>query len=230
LPFKGEGMIQVHYLNNSRAHRVLWLLEELGVLYEIVRYQRNPKTLQAPPELRRIHPLGKSPVITDHGQVFAESGAILDYLVTTYGQGRLAPPPGSPDHWRYVYWLHYAEGSAMPPLLLKLVFARLPAAAPGLLRPLVAAVSRRAQAGFVDPQLALHMSFWEAELAQHPWFAGDDFTAADIQMSYPVAAAAMRGGLDQRRSNAMDWLGRIRARPAFQRAEAAGGPAVLAAS
>jgi glutathione S-transferase len=220
-------MIQVHHLNNSRSHRILWLLEELGLPYEIVRYQRDPKTMQAPPELRKIHPLGKSPVITDQGNVLAESAAIIEYLVETYGAGRFAPPPGTPEHRRYIYWLHYAEGSAMPPLLLKLVFARLPTAAPGLLRPVVSMVSGRAQSSFIDPQLALHMGYWESELGKDAWFAGSDFSAADIQMSYPVEVATSRGGLDARYPRTTAWLARIRERSAYQRAEAAGGPATL---
>jgi glutathione S-transferase len=218
-------MIQVHHLNNSRSHRILWLLEELGLPYEIVHYTRDPKTMLAPPELRKIHPLGKSPVVTDNGEVFAESGAITAYLVVAYGEGRLVPPPGTHAHHAYTYWMHYAEGSAMPPLLLKLVFARLPTAAPGLLRPLVRMISQRAQSSFIDPQLKLHTDFWESELAKTGWFADADFTAADIQMSYPVEAAAARGRLDARYPHVTDWLARIRERPAYQRAVAAGGPA-----
>ncbi|MGH8266161.1 MAG: glutathione S-transferase, partial [Steroidobacteraceae bacterium] len=132
-------MITVHHLNNSRSQRVLWLLEELGCGYRVEKYQRDPHTLLAPPELRRVHPLGKSPVITDGAHTLAESGAIIEYLIDRHGNGRLRPAPGTPQHLRYTYWLQYAEGSAMPPLLLQLVFRRLPAAAPALIRPLLRA-------------------------------------------------------------------------------------------
>jgi len=169
-------MLSVHHLNNSRSQRVLWLLEELGVPYEIVRYQRQPD-MRAPAELRAIHPLGKSPVITDNGKTIAESGAIAEYLVETYGNGRLIPPPTTPERLRYTYWLHYAEGSAMPPLLLKLLFTLMPKRAPALLRPLVRKVSNQAMTAFVNPQLKLHMAFWESELSKTEWFAGDAFTA-----------------------------------------------------
>ncbi len=219
-------MITVHHLNLSRSQRVLWMLEELGVAYEVRRYQRDPKTMLAPPELRAVHPLGKSPVITDGEQTIAESGAILEYLNGKYGDGRLAPAPGSPDRQRYTYWLHYAEGSAMPPLLLKLVFQRLPKMAPALLRPLVRAIAGKAQAGFVDPQLKLHVDYWEQSLARSRWFAGDEFTAADIQMSYPVEAAASRVGFGADRPHLRGFLERIAARPAYQRAVERGGPAV----
>src|ERR1700685_1701579 len=177
-------MLTVHHLNNSRSHRILWLLEELGCEYEVKRYARDPRTLLAPPQLRAVHPLGKSPLLTDGERTLAESGAIIEYLLETYGQGRLRPAPGSEARLRYSYWLHYAEGSAMPPLLLKLVFQRLPKGpVPALLRPLVRAIAARAQTGFVDPQLATHMSWWDSELGRDPWFAGPQVTAADIQMS-----------------------------------------------
>jgi glutathione S-transferase len=216
-------MLTVHHLNNSRSQRVLWLLEELGVPYEIVRYRRQSNML-APPELRAIHPLGKSPVITDNGNTIAESGAIIEYIVATYGAGRLIPLPDTPERLRYTYWLHYAEGSAMPPLLLKLIFSLLPKRAPVLLRPMVNAISSKALATMVTPQLKTHMAFWEGELAKSEWFAGSAFTAADIQMSFPLEAAAARGGLEQGHPRAMAFLSRIHARPAYQRALEKGGP------
>ena len=215
-------MLTVHHLNNSRSQRVLWLLEELGVPYEIVRYQRQPD-MRAPAELRAIHPLGKSPVITDNGNAVAESGAIVEYIVATYGNGRLIPPPNTPERLRYTYWLHYAEGSAMPPLLLKLIFMMLPKRAPALMRPFVNAISGKALATLVNPQLKQHMAFWEGELAKSEWFAGNDFSAADIQMSFPLEAASARAGLDQGHPKAMAWLARIHARPAYQRAIEKGG-------
>ena len=165
-------MLTVHHLNNSRSQRVLWLLEELGVPYEIVRYQRQPD-MRAPAELRAIHPLGKSPVITDNGNTIAESGAIAEYIIDTYGEGRLIPPPKTPERLRYTYWLHYAEGSAMPPLLLKLLFTLMPKRAPALLRPLVRKVSNQALTSLVNPQLKQHMAYWEGELGKSEWFAGN---------------------------------------------------------
>jgi glutathione S-transferase len=218
------AMITVHHLNNSRSQRVLWLLEELGLEYEIRRYERDPKTLLAPPELRAVHPLGKSPVISDGERTVAESGAILEYLVERHGGGRLVPPAGSPERLQWTYWLHYAEGSAMPPLLLKLVFTRLPKAAPGLLRPLIRAVANKAQSSFIDPQLRTHVDYWERALGEHAWFAGPEFTAADIQMSYPVEAAGARVGFGPDRPRLQEFLAKIHARPAYQRALERGGP------
>ncbi len=216
-------MITVHHLENSRSQRVLWLLEELEVPYEVKRYARDPKTMLAPPDLKQIHPLGKSPLIEDNGQVVAETGAIVDYLIGRYGGGRLIPPEGSPDRQRYTYWLHYAEGSAMPPLLLKLMFDLMPKRAPALMRPLVNAVAGRTLKSFVEPQLRLHLGFWEAELARHTWFAGEAFTGADIMMSFPLEAAASRADLSIGHPCAVDFLKRIHARPAYQRALERGG-------
>ncbi len=216
-------MLTVHHLNNSRSQRVLWLLEELGLPYEIVRYQRGPD-MRAPKELRAIHPLGKSPVITDNGKTIAESGAIVEYLTQTYGDGRLIPKPNTPERLRYTYWLHYAEGSAMPPLLLKLLFTVMPRRAPALLRPLVRKVSSQVLTSLVNPQLKQHMAFWEEELSRSTWFAGDEFSAADIQMSFPLEAAAARAGLEQGHPKAMAFLDRIHVRPAYIRALEKGGP------
>ena len=165
-------MIRVHHLNNSRSQRVLWLLEELALPYEIVQYQRDAKTMLAPESLKRIHPLGKSPVIEDGSRVLAETGAIVDYVIARYGP-HLAPDPASDLHWRYVYWLHYAEGSAMPPLLLKLMLHRL-----GWLG--------RPARGFVDRQLKLHLDYQEGELATHPWFVGEQFTGAGCDDELPA--------------------------------------------
>lgn len=220
-------MITVHHLNNSRSQRVLWLLEELERDYEIRRYERDPKTMLAPPELRAVHPLGKSPVVVDGERVVAESGAIVEYLVQRYGNGRLQPARDTDDALRYRYWLHYAEASAMPPLLLKLVAQRIASAPiPWPLRPLVAPVARRIgkalQTDLVDPQLALHLGYIDSELRKTGWFAGDAFSAADIQMSFPLEAAHKRApqpGL----SAIGDFLRRIHARPAYQRALAKGG-------
>ena len=180
--------------------------------------------MRAPKELRDIHPLGKSPVVTGEGNTIAESGAIIEYLIGIYGNGRLIPPPNTPERLRYTYWLHYAEGSAMPPLLLKLLFTLMPKRAPALLRPLVRKVSNQALSTLVNPQLKQHMTFWEGELGKSPWFAGNEFTAADIQMSFPLEAAAARGGLEQGHPKAMAFLERIYVRPAYQRALEKGGP------
>ncbi|TFW23416.1 glutathione S-transferase [Duganella callida] len=218
-------MIVVHHLNNSRSQRVLWLLEELGLEYEIVRYQRDRKTMLAPPELKAIHPLGKSPVITDGGVVVAESGAIVEYLIETYGNGRLIPPAGTEERRRWTYFLHYAEGSAMAPLLMKLVFDRIETGpAPFFVKPIAKGIAQRVKGSYLMPQIDMHLDYLEAELSKTPWFAGTEFTAADIQMSFPLEAAAARAGLDDRRPNLMAFLQRIHARPAFQRALECGGP------
>ncbi len=225
-------MITVHHLENSRSQRVLWLLEELGLPYEVKRYARDPKTLLAPPELQQVHPLGKSPVITDqsaNGQLtVAESGAIVEYLVDVHGAGRLRPAQGTPEQRRYSYWLHFAEGSLMPPLLMKLVFDKIRSAkVPFFVKPVVKGIADQVSKGFITPNLTRLMAFMEAELAnkaQGLWFAGADFTAADVQMSYPVEAAAARGGLGDSHPHLQDWLTRIHARPAYQRALKVGGP------
>lgn len=217
-------MIVVHHLNNSRSQRVLWLLEELGLDYQVERYERDAATMLAPPALRAIHPLGKSPVIQDGDILMAETGAIVEYLLATYPDRGLKPAAGTEAGRRHTYWLHYAEGSAMTPLLLKLVFTALPGRAPGLMRPLVKAVAQKAQSSFIDPQIATHAAYWEDELSQHPWFAGDAFSAADIMMSFPLEAAASRApyGADKPRLKA--FLRTIHDRPAYRRALERGGP------
>ena len=218
-------MIVVHHLNNSRSQRILWLLDELGLPYEVKRYQRDAKTMLAPPALRAVHPLGKSPVISDGDIVVAESGAIVEYLVDTYGQGRLKPAPGTEDARRYTYWLHFAEGTAMPPLLMSLVFGRVRSApAPFFVRPIARAIADKVMTTFVAPQIKAQLNFMESELSTRPWFAGEAFSAADIQMSFPLEAAASRGGLAADRPHLMAWLATIHARPAYQRALAQGGP------
>ena len=217
-------MITLHHLNNSRSQRILWLMEELGLPYEIQRYQRDAKTMLAPPSLRAVHPLGKSPVITDGELTLAESGAIIEYLAARYGAGRLAPEAGTPAHLRYTYWMHYAEGSAMPPLLLKLVFDKVEnSPMPFFARPIARAIAGKVKKTFIEPQLRQHLDFLEMSLGQSGWFAGDNFSGADIQMSFPLEAAAARGGLNESRPKLMDFLARIHTRPAYQRAIAAGG-------
>jgi glutathione S-transferase len=218
-------MVTVHHLNNSRSQRVLWLLEELGVGYEVRRYERDPKTMLAPASLRAVHPLGKSPVITENGLTIAESGAIIEYLIERHGGGRLIPPAGTPARLRYTYWLHFAEGSAMAPLLLSLIFSRLPRQPmPFFVRPIARGVCSKVLRTFVEPQLKTHQKFMEDELEKSTWFAGKEFTAADIQMSFVIEASAARGGLDHTRPKLMAWLERIHERPAYNRALEKGGP------
>ncbi|HTV84585.1 MAG TPA: glutathione S-transferase [Dyella sp.] len=217
-------MITVHHLNHSRSQRVLWLLEELGLPYEIKRYERDRKTMLAPPELRAVHPLGKSPVITDGELTLAESGAIIQYLGDRYGAGRLIEAPGTPTRLRINYWLHYAEGSAMPLLLLKLVFRRVQTApAPFFVRPVAKGIAGKVQHDFVDPQIALHLAYMEGELARAEWFGGAPFSVADIAMSFPLEVAAARGGLDERYPHLQAFLQKIHARPAYRRAIERGG-------
>ena len=214
-------VIIVHHLNLSRSQRVLWLLEELGLPYEIKPYERDTHTLLAPAALQQVHPLGKSPVITDGDLTLAESGAILEYLAER--AGRLLAPPGSAERARYLYWLHYAEGSLMPPLFLKLLFERIEKApVPFFVKPITRRIAAQGRDHYVLPQLRRHLDFIEGELASREWFAGDAFTAADIQMSYPLQAAMQRIGQDGRpRTRA--FIDRIMARPAYQRAQARGG-------
>ena len=181
-------MITVHHLNNSRSQLVLWLLEELGVDYEVKRYERDARTMLAPPALRKVHPLGKSPVISEDGQTVAESGAIVEYLLDRHDRDNtLRPAPGTPERLRYTYWLHYAEGSAMPPLLLSLIFARLPQGPmPFFMRPVVRGIADKVLGSYVNPQIRLHLDFMESELGKSTWFAGDTFSAADIPIEIGV--------------------------------------------
>jgi glutathione S-transferase len=203
---------------------VLWLLEELGLPYEVRRYEREKSGL-APKSLEAVHPLGKSPVIQDGEATLAESGAILEYLADRHGAGRLAPLPGTPERLRYSYWMHYAEGSAMPPLLMKLIFDRVASGPmPFFVKPIARGIANKVRDSFIGPQIARHLDFMEGALKDNPWFAGPAFSAADIQLSFPLEAAAARAGLDARRPSLMDFLARIHARPAYQRALERGGP------
>lgn len=219
-------MLTVHHLENSRSQRVLWLLEELAVPYEVRRYARDPASLLAPPELKRVHPLGKSPVITDGDITVAESGAIIEYLLDAHdAAGTLRPAAGTPARRQFTYWLHFAEGSAMPYLVLKLVFDRVRTApVPFFIKPVVKGIADKVTQSFIAPNLQRQLDFMQAELAGRPWFAGEAFSAADIQMSYPLEAAAARAGLGTAYPALHDWLQRIHARPAYQRALASGGP------
>ena len=218
-------MLVVHHLNNSRSQRVLWLLEELGVPYEIRKYERNAQTMLAPPELQKVHPLGKSPVITDGDVTVAESGAIIEYLVERYGNGRFSPAIGTPERLRWRYWMHFAEGSAMPPLLLKLIFDKVESSPmPFFVKPIARAISGKVKAMMVTPNLNRQLDFMEGELAKSEWFVGNEFSAADVQMSFPIEAAAQRAGLDASRPKLMGYLKRIHARPAYKKALERGGP------
>ncbi|EJL30918.1 glutathione S-transferase family protein [Novosphingobium sp. AP12] len=205
-------MITVHHLENSRSQRILWMLEELGMPYEVKRYERNKATMLAPPELRAVHPLGKSPVIVDSDTslTVAETGAIIEYLVAKAG-GRLGPPDDAEAALRYRYFLHYAEGSLMPPLVMKLVLGRVPL------------FGKSAQKR-IQPMIDVHLDFVESELASRPWFAGEEFSAADIMMSFPLEAARDRAGLDGSRPATSAWLETIHARPAYEAALERGGP------
>jgi glutathione S-transferase len=221
-------MITVHHLEHSRSQRILWLLEELGIPYEVKRYARDPKTQYAPPELERIHPLGKSPVITDGAVTVAETGAIVEYLVDKAG-GALRPKAGTPEFAQYRYWLHFAEGSAMPPLLMKLVFDAVVAAPmPFFAKPIAKAIAGKVLGGFVMPNIHRQLDFMEAQLQDCAWFCGPEFSAADVMMSFPLEAAAQRAGLDASRPRLMALLQRLQARPAYQRALQRGGPYSLA--
>lgn len=204
--------ITVHHLENSRSQRVLWLLEELSIPYSIVRYERDRKTMLAPPELKSVHPLGKSPVIVDDeaGVTVAETGAIVEYLVDK-ASGSFGKPADREQALRYRFWLHYAEGSMMPPLLLKLVLSRVP-------------IMGKIAVKRIQPMIDVHLDYVEAELGRHPWFAGNDISAADVMMSFPLEAARSRAGLDDSRPAIMAWLAKIHARPAYREALTKGGP------
>lgn len=217
------AMLTLHHLEKSRSHRILWLLEELGLDYELKRYDRDPKTMLAPKSLRELHPLGKSPVVTDGDRTLAESAHIIEYILDEYGDGRLRPERGSEDYLRYRYWMHYAEGSAMGPLVLKLTFQQVVEQSPLLAKPLTGAISKAVQASYIDREIATHMKFWDAELAGGEWFVGDDFTAADIQMSFPLIASQSRGNREKY-PNVRGFVRTIRSRDAFQKAIEIGGP------
>lgn len=216
-------MLLVHYLEDSRAHRILWLLEELGVEYEIKTYKRGAD-MSAPASLKDVHPLGKSPVIEDDGTIVAESAVILEYLIDKYGADTtLRPTPGTDAALRYRYWMHYSEGSAMPLLVMKLVFTKIPDRAPLILKPLMKKVFAAVSAQLTDPQLKAHGEFWEKELSRDGWFAGPEFTAADIMMSFPIETGMERIPYDERPDALYAYLEAIHQRPAYRRALQRGG-------
>ena len=218
-------MIVVHHLEDSRSQRILWLLEELELEYEIKHYARDAKTSLAPESLKRVHPLGRSPVITDGDTTVAESGAIIEYLVSIYGNGRLVPEAGTPERLKYTYWLHYAEGTLMPLLLLKLIFDRMSGPpVPLLIRPVSAMIAAGFKGRFIKPRIKENLDYLETELEQSTWFAGEQISAADVQMSFPLEAAVFRAGIDASRPQLLAFVQRIHARPAYQRALERGGP------
>ena len=217
-------MLIVHHLENSRSHRILWLLEELGVDYEIKRYERDKTTNLAPPELRAVHPLGKSPVITDSDVTVAESGLIVEYLIGKYGNGRLMPAVGTPEHLQFRYWMHYAEGTFMPLMIISLILNRIETApVPFFLKPVTKQIASKAMAAYAGPNIKLNLAYLEEALQNSSWFCGDEMTGADILMSFPIEAAAVRTDLTEY-PPLNEFRQRIRALPAYQRAIEKGGP------
>ena len=230
-----RAMLTVHRLETSRSQRVLWLLEELGVPYALKRYARDRKTKLAPPELKAVHPLGKSPVVTDDGDTIAESGAILEYLTDKYADrasGELAgltPKPATPEHREVRFWMHYAEGSLMNWLVMKLVFMTIPTQPmPFFVRPIAREICKKVQKQLIDPNLQTSTAFIEDHLGKNKWFAGDRLTLADFQMSFAVSALTSRAEDAARCPNLSAYIKRMEARPAYQRALAKGGPVVMA--
>ena len=227
-------MLTVHHLETSRSHRILWLLEELGVPYKLKVYKRDPKTRLAPPALKKVHPLGKSPVVTDEGDTFAESGAIIEYLGERYGReavgelAHLAPPAGTAEQRQCRFWMHYAEGSLMNWMVMKLVFMSIPTQPmPFFVRPIARAICNGVQAKLIDPNLDTALSFIEEHLSQHTWFAGKQLTMADFQMSFAVEAALSRSKTVSAYPQLQAYADRLRARPAYQRAVQKGGPVIM---
>ncbi|MGM0564932.1 MAG: glutathione S-transferase [Pseudomonadota bacterium] len=218
-------MITLHHLENSRSQRILWLLEELGVDYEVRRYQRDPKTLLAPDELYQVHPLGKSPVITDGDRTIAESGAIIEYLVNVHGGGQFKPASDTEAFLDYTYWMHYAEGSLMPLMVMTLIFTRIPESPmPFFVRPVAKGICSRVKSEFLQPRAKEQLAFVDQHLEGHQWFAGEALSGADFQMSFPLEAAASRIDLKAACPNIAAYLQRIHAREAYQRALEKGGP------
>ena len=204
-------MLQVHHLNNSRSQRILWLLEELALPYEVVAHERDPATMRAPASVKAVHPLGKLPVVLDGGLTIAESGAIVEYLLSRYGHGRLAPAPGTAEHVAYLQWLHFAEGSGMPLVVLLLYLGRMP----GVPEPVTAAVRA---------QLADALAYADGRLGASPYFAGAELSAADVQMTFFLQAATVYLRSADQYLRVGEFLGEMTARPAYQRAIERGGP------
>ncbi len=227
-------MLTLHHLETSRSQRILWLLEELQVPYEVVIYQRDKKTRLAPPALKAIHPLGKSPVITDGTVTVAESGAILEYLAETYGtqakaeQAQLIPAPATEAHRQNRFWMHYAEGSLMNWMVMKLVFTTIPTQPmPFFIRPVARALCKQVQAKLVDPNVNTALAFMDQHLAKNQWFAGEQISLADFQMSFAVEAALSRGTTAEQYPHLQAYAQRINQRPAYKRAIEIGGPVIM---
>ena len=218
-------MLTVHHLENSRSQRILWLLEELELDYVIKRYQRDKTTSLGSPELKAVHPLGKSPVITDGDVTVAESGLIVEYLIETYGNGRLSPPVGTPEHLQYRYWLHYAEGTFMPLMLVSLILNKIETApVPFFIKPVTKGIAAKAMAAYAGPNIKRNLDYLEQTLQAAPWFCGDEMTGADIMLSFPIEAAATRTSLSSDYPALMAFHQRIRVLPAYHRAIEKGGP------
>jgi glutathione S-transferase len=217
-------MITVHHLENSRSQRIVWLLEELGIDYEIKRYGRDKHTGLAPPELLEVHPLGKAPVIVDGDRTVAESGAIIEYLMYEYDDGRLRPQEGTEERLAYNYWLHYAEGSFAPLMILSLVLSRIEEAPmPFFLRPVARGIAQKVRDAYLDANVRRNLDFMDATLKESNWFCGPMFTAADVQMSFALEAAEVRTDLADGYPHLAAFLETIRARPAYKRALDKGG-------
>ena len=217
-------MITVHHLNNSRSQRILWMLEELGVPYEIQRYERDAKTMLAPGSLKKVHPLGKSPVVTDGDLVIAESGAIIEYLAHTYGKDTMLPKSGGQAWLDYTYWMHYAEGSLMPPLLMRLVFEKIKASPmPFFVKPVAKGIASKTNEVFIGPMIKTHLDFVESHLAKNTWFLGNNLSAVDVQMSFPLEASVARGIAGKDRPSIAAWVKRVHAKPTYQIALEKGG-------
>lgn len=218
-------MITVHHLTRSRSHRILWLLEELEIPYQFKIYQRHPVTQTAPPELVKIHPLGKSPVITDGKYTIAESGAIIEYIIDHYGKGQLRPQLGSDDYLKYQYYMHYTEGSLMPPLVLSLIFNMIPKQPmPFFIKPVMKEISRNIHKIYINPQIHLNLKFLESELEKNKWFSGSEFSAADIQISFAIMGVINGLGDNKNYPKLRQFIKSIQARPAYKKAIEKGGP------
>lgn len=219
-------MIIVHHLEQSRSQRILWLLEELGIDYDIKHYKRDEQTSLAPPALKKIHPLGKSPLIEDGATILPETGAIVEYLINSYDKaGSLKPADGTPQALDYLYWMHFAEGSLMPPLLLRLVMNKIATAPmPFFAKPIARQLAVKVSDSFIDPNIKSHFDFVEQKLGEQPFFAGSSLSGADIMMSFPLEAAAARNSVTTDRPNIKAYLDRIHTRPAYQTALEKGGP------
>ncbi len=217
-------MLTVHHLNNSRSHRIIWLLEELSVQYEIKYYQRDPKTMLAPPAYKELHPLGTAPIISDDDLTITESGAVMEYLLYKYGQNRLKPLPGTPEWINYNFWMHFAEGSLMPILFLRLVIDIIYQKSPFFVKPITKSIKSRTNHMMINPRLTKQMNFIESTLEKNAWLAGNEFSAADIQMAIPLLWASSIKDLYKNKPKITNYIERLKSRPAFTRTIEKGGP------